>query len=405
MKNFRLAAAARGALGFALSATQLGCAGESPPTFDAGPGALSGGSDDGGSDDAESDGGDDGERFDLGGGAPPMDPPDEECVAQTLEPTVEHQPIDIILVIDTSDTMLGAIASIVDNINGQFGDILAADDFDYRFIVGADTNRVCISAPLSSTDCMPAPAVPVPTMTYFPYDRGTGSGGMVGNITAWFDQPDPHGLAPMGYMDWLRPDSIKVFIAFTDGQSTPGSLGVAESIDAFFLNETGGLFGTAQERLYTFHTVTALPANEPVTDPYLPTDPVSGPAGALQHLSVITGGWRWPLSQADNFGVLFSEIASGLIEEVPIACSFAVPQAPPGEELDPNTVEIDFHPDDGTPSSSFHQVVSQADCEPDAFWIEGGVVELCEASCAVVQENPGELDVRFGCDVGFDPAG
>jgi hypothetical protein len=41
-----------------------------------------------------------------------------------------------------------------------------------------------------------------------------------------------------------------------------------------------------------------------------------------------------------------------------------------------------------------------------AFYIQADTIFLCPEACATVQGDPGaQLDVRFGCDVGFEPAG
>jgi hypothetical protein len=145
--------------------------------------------------------------------------------------------------------------------------------------------------------------------------------------------------------------------------------------------------------------------NNPSTTPWLPADPIDGQGHSIQQVSVLTGGWRFPLSEAADFGVIFQEIAQDVVETTPIACEFAIPDPGGGETIDPDTIEIDYTPGGLPPAQAFHQVTDAAACEPDAFYIEAQTVILCPDACALVQGDPmAHLDVRYGCDVGFDPA-
>jgi hypothetical protein len=76
------------------------------------------------------------------------------------------------------------------------------------------------------------------------------------------------------------------------------------------------------------------------------------------------------------------------------------------ETIDPDRVEIDDQPGGGGPLASFHQVTGPGACEADAFYIQADTIFPCPEACTTVQGDPGaQLDVRFGCDVGFEPAG
>ncbi|HET6584332.1 MAG TPA: hypothetical protein VFG69_12810, partial [Nannocystaceae bacterium] len=98
------------------------------------------------------------------------------------------------------------------------------------------------------------------------------------------------------------------------------------------------------------------------------------------------------------------QIAEGVVENTPVACSFAIPDPPPGETIDPDTIEIDYLPGGVGPAESFHQVVDLTECAADAFYIENATIFLCPDACALVQADAAaQLDVRFGCDVGFVP--
>ncbi|MEZ4382596.1 MAG: hypothetical protein R3A79_14760 [Nannocystaceae bacterium] len=349
-----------------------------------------------------------GAKLDLG---PDDDLPADtgECVASSLEPQVESIGVDVIIVVDTSNSMQAAIAAVENSINDDFAQILEGSGVDYRVIVLGDyppgaQQSICIRAPLSATDCAPPPAIPAVTERYKHYDNNTGSGAFLDNILAWYTSPDPHGLAPQGWQGFLREDSRKVFLAMTDGNSASGDVALGEAFDAALLGLQPPHFGAPGDRNYVFHAILSMPSNDPPTEPWLPDDPIAGQAGSIQQVAILSGGWRFPLALSDDFDVLFNEIAADVVDTTPIACSFAIPEPPPGETLDLNTVEIDYYVGGQGEPIAFHQVPGLGDCEAEAFYIDGDSVVLCPEACAVVQGDlAAKLDVRYGCDVGYIP--
>ena len=354
---------------------------------------------------------DDGEKLDVGVSDIPLDPSDGDCAAQTLEAEVEHQGVDVILVVDTSNSMASAIASVEASINSNFAAILEASGVDYRLVVigkypPGDQRSICISMPLSASDCNPPPPVPAVTDRYKHYDDQTGSGALLASILAWYTQPDPHGLAPGGYVDFLREGTRKVFLVMTDGNSASNTVSLGDDFDASLLALQPSHFGTPGDRQYVFHTIITMQANDPVTTPWLPDDPLQGNGRSIQQVSVLSGGWRFPLAQHAHFGVLFEEIAQDVVASVPIECSFPIPEPPEGEVIDPNTIEVDYYPGGVPPSIPLHQVVGPQACDASSFYIDSGMVFVCPAACDPIQGDVGaRLEVRYGCDVGFDPAG
>jgi hypothetical protein len=332
-----------------------------------------------------------------------------DCVAETLDPEVTSIPVDIILIVDTSFSMAPAIGAVQASINVDFAQILEQSGVDYRVIVlGGLTDTqvpICISSPLSNTDCNPPPAVPAINDHYKHYDAETGSGAFLSSILAWYGTPDKHGLAPGGYQDFLRPEAAKVFLGMTDGTSASGNPSDGDAFDAGLLALQPPAFGTPGDRQYKFHLIVEMPVNTPADAPWLPDDPIVGNAASLEQVAIVSGGWRFPLSQTQSFSVLFQEVAEDVVATTPIACEFPIPEAPVGE-IDPDTIEIDYYPAMQPPPIAFHQVVDLAACEPNAFYIANDSVILCPDACALVQaDSLAQLDVRYGCDVGFDPQG
>jgi hypothetical protein len=349
-------------------------------------------------------------KLDLGpAGEVTADTTDEPCAAQTIEAEVSYAPVDILLVIDTSWTMESAIDSVEATINDNFAQIMEDSGLDYRVIVAAEYAPsefldVCITSPLSATDCNPPPPAPAVTEHYLHYDQFTGSGAYLDNIVAWFSAPDQLGLAPNGYSEWLRPDAQKIILAMTDGTGASGGAEAGDAFDAQLLSLQPGLFGTQGDRRYVFHTIIAMSPNDPVTAPWLPADPIQGEGASIQQVSIISGGWRFPLSEYESFDVVFDQIAQGVVQMTPIECAFPIPVPEDGGTIDPDTIEIDYLPQGAGPATIFHQVPDLAACEPNAFYIMDASVQLCPETCALVQADvSARLDVRYGCDVGYVP--
>lgn len=86
-----------------------------------------------------------------------------------------------------------------------------------------------------------------------------------------------------------------------------------------------------------------------------------------------------------------------------LACSYLIPQPPPGEEIDYNAINVQYTTEGGMPVI-IPQVKSKADCPPDGlawFYDEPAgpkQIILCDASCATIsQDAKAKLDVLVGC--------
>lgn len=333
----------------------------------------------------------------------------EDCVAESVAPVITSIPVDILLVVDTSFSMGAALAVVETSINVDFAQILEQSGVDYRLIVlGAHSDTqipICIASPLSGTNCDPPPPAPAITDRYKHYDAETGSGAFLDNIVNWYAIPDKHGFAPGGYQDFLRPGATKVFLGMTDGTSASDSLAAGDAFDSSLLGLNPASFGTPADRRYKLHLVISMAANLPADEPWLPEDPIQGSGASIQQVAVLSSGWRFPLAQVQHFNVLFQEIAEDVVATTPIACEFPIPTPPIGQ-IDPDTIEIDYFVNGQAPPVAFQQVVNLAACGPESFYITDDMVWLCPESCVTIQADPAaQLDLRYGCDVGFDPQG
>lgn len=383
----------------------------------------------------------DGGLFDIpdGGANDAMLTEDTACVATVAEATLTRRPVDIIFVIDNSPSMSDEIISVQRNINDSFAALIEASGVDYRVIMLAEhgdalaEDSVCIGAPLSGTTCAPLPPAPVNNPPrFFHYSYPNESHNSLCNILGTYNnnnnvQPDQYGLAPNGWSEWVRPDSLKVFVEITDDnvacqsthlprgnnvyvvdRDTPeGGESVAAWFDAALFAMQPAVFGDALDRNYIFHSIVGLGENSPATEAWGPTEPmVLGTCGTAvafgtgyQALSQATGGLRFPLCEFSSYDVVFQAIAEGVITGSVVTCDYRVPDPPPGETLDLSTVVVQYTPGDMSTQQYFNQVADASACmSSNSFYIQDDTILLCPSACEKVQADPmAKVDTLYGC--------
>ncbi len=361
--------------------------------------------------DSDDDGVSDGDEITLG-----TDPnePDEACAQDSAEAVSISKPVDIIFVIDNSGSMGQEILGVQNNINTNFATTIGNSGIDYRIIMVSthgDYNgpeSICIESPLSGHSCNPIPAQPTLTDTFKHYSTEIGSHNSLGKLLNSYDNADGFGLAPTGWSEWLRPDSFKVILEFTDDSAT--DLTATEFDDALLALDPAA-FGTAAERNYVFHSIVGLQAKD-AGDPtiaHLPSDPIENvkctngavnPGVEYQALSVLTGGLRFPLCEPDHYDVIFQEVAQGVVESVGVPCTFAPPTAPEGETIDLNRVVVTYTPGGVGDANSLDRVADEASCADDSWYVsEEGEISLCPTTCSVVEaDEAAAVEILTGCE-------
>jgi hypothetical protein len=237
--------------------------------------------------------------------------------------------------------------------------------------------------------------------------------------------PDEYGVAPGGWSEWVRDDSLKVFVEITDDNvacqtvhldrniyisdddSPEIGAQVAEQFEQLLFGLQPAVFGDASARNYVFHSIVGLGENTPATAPWQPGDPqVLGLCGTAisfgtgyQALSQRSGGLRFPLCQTASYDAVFQEIAAGVISGAVVDCEFDVPPSPPGQTIDLSTVVVEYTPGDMSTPLKFQQVPAVGACEPGSFYIEGGFIKLCPDVCTIVQADASaKVNILYGCD-------
>jgi len=367
-----------------------------------------------------------------GGNGGPGDDAGNECAAQEAQATVVKRPVDIIFTIDNSGSMSDEIAEVQTQVNQNFTNIIDAAGVDYHVILisrhGANSSQsVCISAPLSGTNCAPVPTQPAETAKFFHYSVEIASQDAWCKILTTFDKADEFNLHPNGWGELLRPDAFKVFVTisddrintscsvngstlkFQDQNTIAGATAAAEAFDAALLARSPAQFGTAAQRNYVHHAIAGFDWAEPTkTKAWPATDPINeetcgddseNPGKGHQAIAKLTGGLRFP-SCDPNYTAIFQEIAKGVVAGAKVACEFDIPDAPPGETLDLNTVVSRYTPGNGGAPVDFGQVANAAACAPNKFYIENDKIKLCPEACTLVQsDEKAQMKILFGCAV------
>ena len=335
---------------------------------------------------------------------------DAACASVKAEATLTKRPVDIIFVIDNSGSMTEEITGVQNNINTNFADIMSKSGLDYRVIMvtnfgSVSSQRVCISAPLSGNPkCVPVPTTPIFTSRFYHYPIQIESTDSFKRILGSYDgvEKDRLGLSPTGWKPWMRKDAVKVFIEITDDKS--------DTSETVFLSQLTAKdpvqFGTAAKPNIVWHSIVGMKANNPATKAWGPTDPVQTAicstaydAGQIyQRLSILTGGLRFPICQFGSFDAVFNAVAAGVIDGAKVACDFPVPSAPPGQEIDPSSIIVEYTPMGAGTPQSYKQVKSAAECTANSFYIQNSRVYICPMSCATIQaDSKAKVNVSFDC--------
>jgi hypothetical protein len=363
---------------------------------------------------------------DPGAGSGTIDA-DDACIIDRAGAALVREPVDIILVLDNSGSMEDELEAVEQNINVNFAAILAQSGIDYRVILisrhrqeprddGEEASTsICVASPLSANEACGASDEPVFSDRFFQYStkvESTDSFDILLETFANDGEEDEFDLAPDGWSAWLRPNAKKVFLEMTDDAAEMPVQAFIEQLTAL----SPEAFGTPEAPRFVFHSIIGVGEKDPPTAPYLPDEPITdstceGNDNAVenegvpyQELSRATGGLRFPLCEFDGFDVVFKTIAQDVVVTSGVACDFAIPAPPAGLQLNLDQVAVSLARADGSGAAQFGQAQSPADCQADAFYIQGDRINLCPAACDAVRSDPSvNVDVLFTCKSTFLP--
>jgi hypothetical protein len=337
--------------------------------------------------------------------------------------------------------MSAEIQDVEKQINQNFSTIIdgAMPAIDYRVIMVSDfghndAERICIATPLGGIPdndmdghCDSIPPQPVNTAKFFHQSTFVNSYNALCKLMDMYSGADEYNLQPNGYSEVLRADAFKFFVAITDDRvscirnnttyednnSVASAQAAGDQWDADLLAMAPAHFGSATERNYSFWSIVSLEPYLPtVSAPYgiphppnavlAPITPVkcapssANPGTGYQHLSMLTGGYRYPTCGLDYTNI-FTLMAQGVIEGAAVPCEYEVPEPPMGETIDLNTVIVEYT--SGGITVSLSQIAGPANCDASKFYIENDIIKLCPEACALIQaDEEADVNILFGCN-------
>ena len=351
----------------------------------------------------------------------------EACVISTEQATLVQLPVDIILMLDNSGSMSDELEAVEANINRNFAEILAGSNVDYHMILisrhreeprdesDEASTSICVQSPLSGlADCSNAEA-PAFSDRFFQYSTKLESTDSFDVLLDTYAPPfddsereEKFDQAPLGWSAWLRPGTKKVFLEMTDDDEDMP----IESFIEQLLGQAPEHFGSDPTRPgFVFHSIIGIEEKADPTQPYLPGEAVreetctgndnevQNAGESYQELSRMTGGLRFPLCQFGAYDAVFQTIAQDVVQRRGIECDFDIPAPPPGLELDLEKVAIEYDRSADGGSVQFGQSPTAAACQPNAFYIDGGRVNLCPEACSAISNDPtAKVSVLFTCE-------
>lgn len=293
------------------------------------------------------------------------------CSAVTEMAENRIQPSDIILAIDQSGSMDQETNWVKNQLNG-FAQQIVNSGIDVRVVVIAgkpgSENGFCVPAPLSSGGCPDDDNLP----TFLHVDQHVDSHDAFARILGRYDD----------YKQLLRFDASKHVVVITDDDANLG----ATQFDAEFRAKDPMLAD------YQFHAIACEHDVGPCAD-----------EGDQYWWLVAARGGVWGELANQNFQPVWDQLSTQVAQTATLACEWDIPAPPPGQQFDPDYVNVRYSVDGGAPQALGH-VASPADCTS----VSGGWhyddaaspsrIVVCPDVCQIIQSaDSAEVSIEFGC--------
>lgn len=406
-----VAVATMATMGGALAACAAGLApaGDDPGTSSDGTSSGGGGAGGQGGDPTDFDAG-------LGGQGGTSVNPDAACAAVTKEATVQALPVDILWIVDNSNSMEPAIAEVKQGLN-DFADLIAASSLDYRVVLlsrrGVAALSLCIPQPLAGdANCGNGARFfhsNVDILSTQPLEQVLGTLGQ----TAGYALGDAKGGEP--WAGELRAEATKTFVIVTDDNARLSATdfetfpGGQNPFNSLILPP--GLLDPSWNGLFDGYLFSGIYGWGSEIDPSVKctfTDMTQPASSGPTYTTLVdkTGGVRAKLCDgASAWGPFMQAVAQAVLETSKIECELDIPTLP-GEMIDFGAVNVALK--SGDEQTLIPKVGGAADCGDSPGWYYDDEttptqVILCPLSCTDAQGlagpgKTGSVEVLFGCE-------
>ena len=324
--------------------------------------------------------------------------PDTPCASEryTIEETFQKPRADFVFIVDTSGSMIQELPLIRSGLQSFFGPLLANPELDFKIILITDADdfgEFCIE---EKEGCQATG--PIRTERFLFYDSNVGSRNALQVLLETFYRADPHRLTSSGWQDFLRDDARLVITTITDDDS---SLDHQAFLKRFRQIDTQHKVHqrTTGEADLTVHSIIGVQNTGMDSAPWLPNVPPlytpcfsAANAGIqYQELSVKTGGLRFPICLATDYGAMLEQSTRTIIESGYVPCVIALPR--PDDNFYVSSSEntsLQLEPEGQAPRM-LRRVGNESQCATGDFYIEranfnASTINLCPTTCEAVQE-------------------
>lgn len=337
------------------------------------------------------------------------------CASVDSEASQHTLPVDIIMAVDTSNSMDIEALFVQLNMNG-FVNTIVQSNIDAHVVLISEPcegatpsdcpdsdNGICIPAPLGSGTCAGASDTN-PAANYWHIDQRVLS-------------RDAYQRIIDTYADWsqhLRADSMKHFIVISDDNDDHTGAWFVQQLTNQGATWAGDLVmnGIVASQGYAECMLGCAPNCPNCTACCFMCLPIAAEFGeGTNYADLInqTGGVEGDLCLQD-FGPVFANVAQEIIIQATIACTYDIPDPPNGYVFDHQSTEVYFYANPGAPAEVIPQVAHAGACNP----LTGGwylddpqsptQILLCPATCTVVEAaTEGRIEVEFICDPSNPP--
>ena len=300
--------------------------------------------------------------------------PDAVCSAIGVQARASLAPVDVVWVVDNSDSMRNEADLIQVNLNA-FANSIEETGIDVHMVMITGSGFVIIPPPLG-----------VDAERFLPIAADVSSHAALGALVSQY----------VTYQSFLRPDSSLHFVAVSDDNSNMDG-------DEFVTTMSGAL-----DRPFTFHSIVSPPGSTQMPIPGFVRPGCSGPHGfaafngdAYWHASEATGGSRFSICTED-WSALFDTLSAAVGIPTPLPCAFDLPRPPAGLVFDPTRINVDYTPGDQTEVERVPSVGTPERCGDGWFYesVSGRHerILLCPSTCSRLEaDDRGRVDIAFGC--------